>query len=132
MVDHSAADHKGVAEMHAGHGGEGIYKVATHPNRGCFVVAHRVEETVFRWKQARWHAGVKGKGNEGEEVGKGESAANRGERGVRGRDIIIPSYKAAEGVRSDFMRRKARDSKDGKLGDEPYCAGYMDKSIGSI
>lgn len=51
---------------------------------------------------------------------------------MRGRDIIIPSDKAAEGVRSGFKRRKARDSKEGQLDDEPYCAGYMDQSISSI
>ena len=51
---------------------------------------------------------------------------------MRGRDIIIPSYEAAEGVRSGFKRRKARGSKDGKFDDEPYCAGYMNQSIGPI
>lgn len=62
MVDHSAADHESIAEMHAGHGGEGVDKVAAHPDRGCFVVAHRVEEAIFRRKEAWRHARVKGKG----------------------------------------------------------------------
>ena len=39
MVDHGAADHERVAEVHAGHGGEGIDEVAAHPDGGCFVVA---------------------------------------------------------------------------------------------
>ena len=51
---------------------------------------------------------------------------------MRRGDIIIPSYKAAEGVRLGFKRRKARHLKEGKFDDEPYCAGYMDQSIGSI
>ena len=51
---------------------------------------------------------------------------------MRGRDIIIPSYKSAKGVRSGFERRKAGGLKDGKFDDEPYCAGNMDQSIGSI
>lgn len=62
MVDHGAADHEGIAEMHAGHGRERIDKVAAHPNRCCFVVAHRVKKPIFRRKQAWRHAGVKGKG----------------------------------------------------------------------
>ncbi len=71
MVDHGAADHEGIAKMHTGHGGERINKISTHPDRGRSVVAHGVKETIFRRKQARRHAGVKGKGEEGEEVGKG-------------------------------------------------------------
>ena len=42
VVDHGAADDKRVAEVHAGHGGEGVDEVAAHPDRGCFVVAHGV------------------------------------------------------------------------------------------
>lgn len=82
MMDHGAADYEGVAEMHTGHSGERVDKVAAHPDRGCFVMAHGVQETVFRRKQARRHAGVKGKSYECEEVGKGEGAADCGEGGV--------------------------------------------------
>ena len=59
MVNHGAADHEGITEMHAGHGGKRIDKVAAHPDRGCVVVAHRIQETVFRREQPRRHAGVK-------------------------------------------------------------------------
>ena len=61
MVNHGAADDEGIAEMHAGHGRERIDKVAAHPYRRCIVVAHGVQETIFRRKQARRHAGIKGK-----------------------------------------------------------------------
>lgn len=76
MVDHGAADDEGVAEMHAGHGGEGVDKVAAHPDRGRFVVTDGVEEPVFRGQQARRHAGVEGEGQECEEVGEGEGTTD--------------------------------------------------------
>ena len=99
VVNHGAADDKGVAKMHAGHGGERVDKVAAHPYRGGLVVAYRVEESIFRRKQARRHARVKGKGQKGEEIGKGEGAADGGEGWVRGRNIVIPRYEAVDIVR---------------------------------
>lgn len=42
VVDHGAADDEGIAEVHAGHGGEGIDEVAAHPDGGRFVVADGV------------------------------------------------------------------------------------------
>ena len=82
VVEHGAADDERIAEVHAGHGGEGIDEVAAHPDGGRFVVAHGIQETVFRGKKARGHAGVQGKGQEGEKVGEGEGTADCGEGGV--------------------------------------------------
>lgn len=62
MVDHGAADDECVAEMHGRHCGEGIYKVAAHPDGGCVVVTDGVEETVFLGQESRGHARVEGEG----------------------------------------------------------------------
>ena len=62
VVQHRAANHKGIAEMHAGHGGEGIDIVSAHPDAGGVIMADRIEEAVFGREQARGHARIKGEG----------------------------------------------------------------------
>ena len=90
VVDHGAADAEGVAEMHARHRGERVDVVARHEDAGGVVVADRVQEAVFGREQARRHAGVEGECEEGEEVGQGEGAADCGEGGEGGRDVVVP------------------------------------------
>ena len=68
-MEQGAADDKGVTEMHARHGGEGVDKVAAHPDAGGVVVAHRVDKAIFGREEARRHAREEGEGEEGEEVG---------------------------------------------------------------
>ncbi len=58
MVDHGAADDEGVTEMHARHRGKRVYVITAHPDAGCVVMAHRIEEAVFGREQAWGHAGV--------------------------------------------------------------------------
>ncbi len=60
VVDHRAADDKGIAEVHARHRGEGIDVVAAHPDTGGIVMPYRVQEAVFRREQAGRHAWVEG------------------------------------------------------------------------
>lgn len=58
MVDERDANAERVAEVHRGHGGEGVDEIAFHENGLAFVVAYRVEETVFFWQETWWHARV--------------------------------------------------------------------------
>lgn len=60
MVDHGAADHKGVAEMHARHRSKRVDEVSAHPDGCCVVVTDRVEKAVFWWEEPWWHAWIKG------------------------------------------------------------------------
>ena len=60
MVDHGAADHKSVAEMHGRHGGKGVDVVAGHEDRGGIVAADGIEKAVFGREQAGRHARVEG------------------------------------------------------------------------
>lgn len=69
MVDHRATDDEPIAEVHRRHGSKGVDVVAGHEDGGCIVMANSIEEAVLRRKKARRHAGVKGEGQEGEEVG---------------------------------------------------------------
>lgn len=94
VVEHGAADDEGVAEMHARHCGEGVDVVAAHPDGAGVVVADGVEEAVLGGEEAGGHAGVEGEGEEGEEVGEREGAADCGEGGVGGGDGVVPCYEA--------------------------------------
>ena len=129
MVDHGAADAEGVAEMHARHRGERVDVVARHEDAGGVVVADRVEEAVFGREQARRHAGVEGECEESEEVGQGEGAADCGEVGERGRDVVVP---CDETVGSRIVQYRVivelgcNLGKDKKVSDLPYGAGDVD------
>lgn len=58
VVEHGAPNDKGVPEMHARHGGQGIDKVAGHPDRCGVVMTDGVQEAEFRWEETRWHARI--------------------------------------------------------------------------
>lgn len=94
VVEHGAADDEGVPKMHAWHGGEGVDVVATHPDTRRVVVADGVKKAVFWRKKTGRHAGIYGEGHEGEEICKSEGAADDGESGVRGSNVVIPGYEA--------------------------------------
>lgn len=79
VVEHGAADDKGIAKMHARHCSERINVIATHPDARCVVVADGVEEAVLRRKQSGRHAWVKSEGHESEKICESEGAADSGE-----------------------------------------------------
>ena len=62
VVDHRAADHEGVAEMHGWHSGKGVDVVARHEDRGCIIMTDGVEKAVLGRKEAGRHARIEGKG----------------------------------------------------------------------
>lgn len=78
MVDHGAADDEGIAEMHARHRRQRVDVIPAHPDAGCVIVSHRIEEAVLGWEQTRRHARVEREGEKGEEVGERQGAADGG------------------------------------------------------
>lgn len=96
VPDEGAADAEGVAEVHRGHCGERVDVFARLPDGLRIVMADGVEEAVFGWEEARWHAGVEDEGYEGEEIRQSHGAPDGGKCGVRGRDEVVPGYEAVK------------------------------------
>lgn len=90
MVYHGAADAEGVAEVHGGHGGQGVDVFALHPDGLAVVVANAVQKAIFLGKEPRWHAWVEDEDYERKEIGEGHGSADDGEGVVRRSDIIVP------------------------------------------
>ena len=97
VVQQRAADAEGVAEVHRGHGRQGVDVLALHPHRLPVVVAHAVEEAVLRRQQARRHARVEDEDGECHQVRERHRPAHDGERVVRGRNVVVPGDEPVQG-----------------------------------
>lgn len=93
MIEHSTADDKSVAKVHRGHSGQRVDIITAHPDTGSIVMANGVQEAILRRKETRRHAGIYGKGHEGEEIGECECAADSSEGRVGRSDVVVPRNK---------------------------------------
>lgn len=83
--------------MHGRHSGKLVDKFSAHPYALCIIVAHCIEKAEFGRQEARRHAGVYDEGQEGAEIGEGESAAGNGKCIEGGCHIVVPTDEAVSG-----------------------------------
>ena len=98
MIYHRAANHEGVAKVHAGHRRERIDVITTHPDTRRVVMPDRVQKAVFCRQQAGRHARVEGEGQKGQQICEGQSAANGGECRVGWSNVVVPGDKTMGAV----------------------------------